>query len=441
MIADHLGKQNTLLVLGNAFRQYGIQFYVLLAISLTITMLVVSFSAYKTSYLDYPFHIRQMLHYESLLKLDFSSFVETAPLRSAISYPGWHICVFFIYKFLLLLNIPANESPVIAAALMSGIVISLTMLTICFVFMKFLKTTYRFVLAPIFAGIILFCGPLYVPFVNTNYYPGQLFVGVWHNPTTQPLKFFIIVVFFLYCHILNNRDNLEKENMLRWPIKMSKLDFYFILIALLLSVSAIFKSSMLLVYIPATFIFCCVDVIATRFKNLGFCMKSGLSVLPACLVLGAQYIILRDFSDSRVVISFMTVWNTFSPHWFLSIIISIPFPLFVLCLCGRQLFSNKMILFSLMALIISIFEFMLLVVDPYRLAGDFSWGMQLCALLIFVVSFIVFNNYIYEQGRAAFKTKVVAIIGYSILLAQFFYGVVFFISLVKGADVQGVWHL
>jgi hypothetical protein len=289
--------------------------------------------------------------------MDFHSFVETAPLPHSLVQPGWQIFLLPIYKLWRLLSLPEDDSARLAAALISALYNAISVYIIGVVLYKHLKTRFCLRSVPFLAVMLILCGPLYIPSVNVNYYLGQLFSGVWHNPTTQPVKIFIIASFFLYCHMLSNRERLQAETIPWLPFKIRKLNGCYILMAILLPVSALFKTSLNLVFIPSLFIFCCIDIIATKLKSFRFCFMLGLSVMPACLLMIIQSVLLGDLGGSKVIVSFMTVWKAYSPSPFLSVLISLPFPLFVICISLGRRIKNRMMLLSLILLTVSMLEF------------------------------------------------------------------------------------
>ena len=92
-------------------------------------------------------------------------------------------------------------------------------------------------------------------------------------------------------------------------------------------------------------------------------------------------------------------------------------------------------------LVVSILEFALLATEPGLFFADFAWGMSLSTLLLFVFTFIAFHNYLCENTLKTVKTKIIAIAGYGLLFAHFFYGITFFLILARGAPLAGGWSL
>jgi hypothetical protein len=388
---------------------------------------------------DYPYHISHALHLKSFFELDFQTFVDTAPLSVSIMYPGWHLGFLFFYYPLRLFGLSVYDAQVVAASLFGALLIAFTMLVMNFVLVKFLKTTYKYVLAPLLSIAVIFAGPFSVSAVNPNYYLGQIYSGVWHNPTSQPLKPLIILIAFLFIYMFINKERLQSEYFQRkkksfFPFRLNKLNFCFIALGFLLALSMIFKTSLILVVAPALFVFCLIDFISSKFKSFKFCFKTGLSIIPACLIMIFQSVALGDWGEQAVIFAPMLVWNNFTPHPFMSAVISLIFPIFVIAVCWRRLYSDKFMFFSLICIVISIATFALLALYPRWAPADFAWGMHVSALLLFTSCTITFFNYINEK-----KNYIVGAIGILLLLTHFFYGGRMFIILSKGGDYLTGW--
>jgi len=300
----------------------------------------------------------------------------------------------------------------------------LAIAAISVVFQKRLKPEKLVTFAPLLAVVMIFVGPLYIPIVNRIYHLGQFQSGVWHNPTSQPLKFFVIIIFFLIMHLIENRERLQNEIVQASLLKLRKLDIYFVLFSVLLMLSVVYKPSLALVFIPSLFIYCCIDVINTGFKSFWFCFKAGLAVLPSCLLLLVQNTVLADAANTTIIFAPLLVWKIYAPHPLLSALISLPFPIFICIIGFRRLFINKMMFLSLLMLVVSILFFVLLAVYPGVVAMDFIWGVAICTLLIFVTSFIYFVDELTRIGIKQTKGKITAVVGTALIFMQFIFGVV-----------------
>jgi len=331
-----------------------------------------------------------------------------------------------------MLYLTVEDSLRLSASLLNAVFNTAAIVAITDIFQKKIKQEVVKTFAPVLATVMIFVGPLYIPAVNTLYYLGQLFSGVWHNPTSQPLKVFVIINFFLFIYMLENREQLGQQSASRPRIKLKKLDLYFILFSLLLLLSGVFKSNLNTFFIPSLFIYCCIDVITTRFKSFWFCFKTGLAVIPSCILILIQSTILEELATTTVIFAPMLVWNHFSPYPFLSIIISLPFPIFTCIIGFKKIIANKMMLLSAIMLVVSILIFILFAFDPGTFYPDFGWGMMVCTLLIFVTSFIFFTNEIIEIDIKKTRAKVIVITGVLLLTAQFLFGSLYYYLGVTG---------
>lgn len=390
-------------------------------------------------YTDFPIHIDQALHYRHFSEMDFQTFVETAPMQHNIVQPGWHISFLPFYLAWNSLGLDQADSARLSASIVNAIFNILAIAAISIVFIKYLEMEHKRFFAPVLAVVMLFAGPLYMPVINESYYLGQLYSGVWHNPTNQPLKFFIAVTFFPFIHMSNNRERLVQETLSRLPFKISKFSCHLVLLALLLLLSALFNPAHVLVFIPALFIYCCMDLITTRGKSIAFCIKIGLSVLPVGVLLLLQSTLLTGLGGGEISISQMTVWNHWSPHPILSLLISLPFPIFAICIGYRRLHKDKMMILTLLIMLIALLQFIFFVIDYEHsiVAGDFAWSMQVSTLLFFVTSYIFFNQKITKHTKKAIKRRVITTVGHAILFAQFLFGGIYYIMLVRGTTETG----
>ena len=202
---------------------------------------------------DFIGHILQANYYmvSSTEDLSIREFIDRAPLPHSVTYPGWHLCLIPIYYLFRIPNFSVWDSLIMATAALTAIFNTLTVIAISVVFKKKVISKPLVLLAPLFAIIIVLIGPIFIPAVNTRYYLGQLYSGVWHNPTSQPLKLFIIVIFFLFSYIMENKERLQKEKSNGILRKISKLNSYLTIFSFLLILSSLFKPSLIIVFIPS----------------------------------------------------------------------------------------------------------------------------------------------------------------------------------------------
>jgi hypothetical protein len=95
---------------------------------------------------------------------------------------------------------------------------------------------------------------------------------------------------------------------------------------------------------------------------------------------------------------------------------------------------------------VSVAQFSVFSIVPGAYAADFSWGMQLSTLVIFVTTFVGFVNCLHERrdekrDDIKIRTKAIALIGTFLLLTHFFFGFTYLIGLMNGASYYGRWSL
>jgi len=141
---------------------------------------------------------------------------------------------------------------------------------------------------------------------------------------------------------------------------------------------------------------------------------------------------ILDDGGNKIVFAPMVVWSHFSPNPLLSLIISIPFPIFIYLIYIRRLFTNKILFLSLIVQTVSILIFTLLTNTKDPLNADFLSGVSVAILLTFVVTFICFIDELTRVGIKSIKEKVIAIVGSLMFLLQFIYGSTHYYMLMIG---------
>ena len=267
-----------------------------------------------------------------------------------------------------------------------------------------------------------FAGPLYIPAINNTYDLGQLLVTAWYNPTTIAVKPLALICFWLYIDLVEKHINNEKTYSKK-----------FVLLSGILLLSVLVKPTFFQIFVPSLFLFCLIDILVSKGKSFWFCFKTGLTVIPSCMLAIVQlWISFYSASDNGIMIGWLTGWHEFSNHIVGSILVSILFPLVILFFYRKELFANKMILFVLICFGTGIIQYALLYEKAKLGHGNFSWGAHLGVFLLFLVSCVLMENRFHNNKHTpAFWISVISL-GLHVL-----FGIIYFVNMALNQMLWG----
>lgn len=340
---------------------------------------------------DFVLNSDLRLHYEfalqlpSVLRIGLKAFEQQVKYARAISYPAWHIFFLIVYEiFSIISDRLGFTDNVETLSLLSQAVVNSALLLFCFwiifyVYKRYYKMEKKW--AQIFAVAIMFVGPIYFPLVHKSYYIGQFTANPWHNPTSFAVKPIAVVTFFLYCWIYNQHNKVIKKDKRMENLSLS-------IFSLCLFVSGYLKPNFYQVFVPALFAFCVIDVFRTKFKSFIFCLKTGIAVLPVCIMALLQYMISFTAVGNKVMLRPFQVWSHFTPNILGSFIISMAFPIASYSLGGRlkkRAKEDAAFPLSILFFLSAVSQFILFSFEEGWTSGDFVWGVYLATLIIFIV--------------------------------------------------------
>lgn len=381
------------------------------------------FAKYGIGHHDFRAHAQFAGELCNLGSEGVKSFIKTTKNSHILSYPGWHICFLAVFLLLSLANsIVGNIASDLSLYALSVAFVNAVILVVTFaVVRKILE--YR---VPIInywrrtglAFALLFVGPLYIPGIFDGYYMGPRTGNIWHNPTYLIVKPFAVLIFFLYIDIFKNfkDNNRTKENK------------RLVLAGILLCVSAVLKPSFYQMFLPALFCFCLVELIKEHGKNLGFLVKIGLSVVPVTILAVFQIFVLSGSSEggTGIGIEFLKVWGSRTPYWYIALLLSLVFPLFIF-IADKKFFMCYEGKIALAALLSGMIQYMFLYVTKAPKAGDFGWGFALSIFLLFLVSVIRLEQWKKIPEINLWKIKC----AYFILSLHTIFGIIWFYDIFK----------
>lgn len=342
------------------------------------------------------------------MNLDFDAHAEVAlkmhspdelteDYRHILAYPLWHILFRVIYAVLGAWDkfIPIQmDKMVLVMAIEESLIHTVTLVLLLFYLWRNDRMKYKPIVYIAVAAGLLFAGPLYIPGGNRVYYLGQLTANPWHNPTVIMAKPFAIGVFYYYIRACNANEKEEVWERKRVHIRRS--DIYLAVFACLLAISAFAKPSFYQMFVPGLFLFCVLEVIRTRFRSFWFCFKTGVAIIPTCIIALVQYRVSLS-ETNRMFVKWGDIWGGITDSILLSIFLSIVFPLFMLVISYKQILTNRKLQLAALAFVSGVFQFALFSFE-INWGCDFAWGAYLGTLLLFVAAVELLLEQWHEKG-------------------------------------------
>lgn len=357
---------------------------------------------------DFPAHINWAMNL---------SIVELIKIRG---YFIWHLLVLLCVKFLYM---PEVHS----AAFVTSIFNVLSFIIIYEILKYYFEDMKYRLWITLFAFILMFVTPIYIPWFNENIYLGQGSPNLWHNPTNNAVKPFAILCFFMFIEIYKHYkqySNIYKK--------------YVYIFSIVLFISNFIKPSFIQFFLPSVGLLIFIEFIYFKGKNFKFCLGIFFAFLPSILLLLIQYLILFDSSSSElgVTISWLTVWSYYSPNIIISIILALLFPIIVIIQFLNGIVNTIEFRITIISLVISILEFALFMIPGSgALAGDFSWSYNLSLSITWIMSVIWFLNSMNKLSTLPKKYKIGFIIGYIFLFFHFITGIYYYTRFFIGGNV------
>ena len=361
---------------------------------------------------DMDEHYHFALQLPLVLKIGITDFKTRVQYPHLISYPGWHIFFDIIYFIILKCaelfrwHIERETIEIYSQAIENTILILVTFAIIIKCYIQYYKINEY--ISIICGFCLLFVGPLYVPQINSRYYLGQFTANPWHNPTIFMVKPFAVFCFFIFCYLYNHRGKMHK----------GKENILFAVFSISLLFSAWMKPSFYQAFLPALCLFCIIDVVNTKFKEILFCLKTAIAVLPVCTLAIMQYATSFGESDISIIFAPWEVWNMYTPNKGGSILLSMAFPIFVLFACKFRILRTVDGLLSQLFFFSAVIQFILFSFTGNAGTGDFLWGVYLSVLIVFMVC----GNYFLKMKGIKFR------ISGMILLMHFICGLIYWIK-------------
>ncbi|MED9904805.1 MAG: hypothetical protein UFG06_11545 [Lachnospiraceae bacterium] len=322
----------------------------------------------------------------------------------ASSYPLYHIIVKIMVKVTC---IPLNYC---AALVMAGCNLFTYGILHRYIVRKNEKNRSSNVFNYLILGMML-AQAIYVPWFNERLYLGQGSINVWHNPTYTIVKPFAILAFGLLEDIYADTEKRKVIFSKRWWLLLIVMFF-----------ANLAKPSLFQVLVPGLGLFMLFDLITLKGKQIVKHVEVAAAFIPSAAL--ALYQAGVSFTTG-VSLEWLGVWKEYSPNPYISVVLFIAFPLFVLS--SRIKEWNNGIKIALCVFLTGFFETALLAEEGFRRNhGNFFWGYYLGGALVWLVSvkeFIRWHRSYFESGRNDKITSIKLTMGWILFLLHVFSGI------------------
>lgn len=251
---------------------------------------------------------------------------------------------------------------------------------------------------------------LYMPWFNREVYLGQSSPTIWHNPTNMAVKPLAFLCFLLFIQEYESPDATKPR---KW-----------ILMSALLLLSCFVKPSFIQGFLPAVIAFLLLELARTRGKSFGFSLKMAAAFVPSGLYFLYQFLAVFGEGSGRTIgIDPFAVMRLDTEHPLISILQSVAFPLFVLCVLGwKRIWKDKTLLFSVIFYLVCLMEFILLIELTEAASGNFEWALQLAMFLLFVITAVRFY-------QTKWQKQWIPAVGSGLLLYHVLSGIYYYLGL------------
>ena len=224
---------------------------------------------------------------------------------------------------------------------------------------------------------------IYIPVIQANFTVGSPGGNCWHNSTYTVMRLLALLALVFYLKF----DGKIKSN----SKAVSWLAFTVFLV-----LATLVKPSFAIVFGPAVFVLCLVDL---KREGVGSVRKSlmvGLSLAIALVVVCYQLVILFPSgtdSEGGIAFGLAKVWRARHHNVFVSFFQSLAFPLLVAALVRKQVWEDKRLLLAMLMAIVAMAEYVFLYETGERTYhGNFGWGLTFAIFYLFVIAVCAYIN-------------------------------------------------
>ena len=320
---------------------------------------------------------------------------------NTISYPLYHVFVSFFNK---IMRIPLDYCAAIVVSVCNLLTYCITFFYLDFICrMKDVRIRECSVCLTL---LIMLVQAIYIPWFNKNVYLGQGSINIYHNPTYIVVKPIGIILFLLvhYIYVKNEKCIVFKK------------EWWFL--AGMMVLSNLAKPSFFYVFIPGLGLYMLIDMCISGCKKF----NSHIQIVCACIPAAAVALFQAKASlTTGIEVEWMGVWKLLSPNPYISILLFIAFPLYVILLSAQLWDDGTKI--SLSVCVAGILEAAVLAEKEERKwHGNFFWGYYLGGALLWLEAIKIFILW-HVENKINRKTYIKLIGGWILLILHVFSGI------------------
>ena len=280
----------------------------------------------------------------------------------------------------------------------------------------------------VMAFIASVVGPLYVPWINKNYYLGTGSPNTWHNPTNIVVKPFAVVIFVVVCGLFSKiKEERNVENTTDLKISFRTVSF----LSLIILFSVIAKPSFVMAFIPAVGVYIILLLVFTGRQNLTSYYVLCISFVPGVLILIYQYLaFFGDKTGAGIGIDWFHVVKNWTNHPFLSSMLALCFPvMFLLCNIKREILKTDVQLSLIYISISWLMGNLLFETGEREFHGNFSWAYLLSLYILWMVCLAHFLVDFWEIDIKEKTNRIKQGVLISILVFHILFGLIYIMDL------------
>lgn len=293
--------------------------------------------------------------------------------QRTIPHPGFHYSILFLSK-------ETGLTLEVTASLLLAAAISTSYFIVYFILKHRLGARYPVYFLVSVSLILAVASAIYAPFFNKNIYLGQGTPNIWHNPTWIMMQPFALLCFFL------TERYLQLSHWDNWMIGMASAA---------LVISAFFKPSFALVFIPALALYSLLVPAFKRFLNLNM-VGIVMIVMPTLILMGFQYQIKYSpdkIQATSVIFAPFEVWGAKTPSIAFSTLLTLAFPLATVFLKPKSLIEQQGYLLAWLLVLVAFLQRLLLAESGgFKPHGNWAWGYFIAIKVIFIYSLLTLMN-------------------------------------------------
>ena len=334
-------------------------------------------------------------------------------ISNVLSYPLWHYTTRFLYVVF------GFEEPM-AAAIAMAMYNMLTYIAIDYfckeLFPEICDETGNYILLLM---MVFFVGPLYYPRFNIHYYEGQWSPNPWHNPTNITVRFFTVLALTLIGIIIENAVKI----------------YHYILLAVVLLLSALAKPAFLQGIIPGLGLYMIISMFIKKDKNLLVkYIKIIVAFIPSVMYMVYQFFmtVTTNKSNSQNQSDVMGVgfaWGREMHEWTtnmgMSFLLAFAFPVIVFVFNYKTVLKNKIVQIICCFEVAAWLEGALLYFKGKEGACDFVWASILSMFMVWLIAIIIFikDHYEAREEKKTIMYWLYEVISYIALGGHLFLGI------------------